>query len=958
MAGRQNLIFLRWFQFVPIACLIFLTMNVRAADPAPQPSTPAAPAPAKTEKWQVDDFIMGETASQFEVSPDGHWVVWVKSLADNDKDGRYSNLYLTSMLEKKEIQLTRGKDNHSSPKFSPNSQVIAFLSTRPDPMAKTPSPAGPSAEGPTNQLWLINPNGGEPWPITSGKRSVTSFDWANNDTIVFTAQEDAALYEQTNKEKKDTTNVVDDEVHAVPVRLYQVAIKTKTVTRLSDNTDDRIQSFALSHHGTQAVALVQRSLSYIYDQRIKPTAYLYDLAAHTRKQLFVGEKINPSQFHWTFDDSGFYVASQYSNDPVYLNATISLLYFYDVASGKSTPVDLGWENGLAGRLEITPDGFLCSLANGALSKLARYVREANGMHWSHSWVEAEHTGHIWQLNFSHDGRSMVYDYSTASTPSQWYRALLEGNKIISPVQITDLNPNLKHRHIAKSEIVHWKGALDEQVEGILYYPENYQTGNKYPLMLMIHGGPAGFDRDAWGLSYAYPVNLLTQHGAFVLRPNYHGSSGYGLKWVESIAHGKYYELEIPDIEKGVDALISRGLVDPEKLGTMGWSNGAILSIQLTVTTDRYKVCSAGAGDVDWTSDWGNAHFGASFDNYYFGKTPLEDPELYRQKSPFFKLDRVKTPTIIYFGTMDTNVPTQQGWLHYRALQQLGKTDVRFLLFPGEPHGFQKLSHQRRKLEEDVVWIDKYLFGEVKDKNEALKPNSPLSQEIRKKSIKKVGLLYGESRVPTSASAKTSSSILIPEVVQHGSVQLGRFEITRAQYRAFDKSYPVDAGTENYPANHISFDNAKAYCAWLNNLTGKSFRLPKIKELEALGKAAGAHGNTLDYWAGYSVNPDDARAIQKAVSELGGIERGALLKPVGSFSGFGKEEEDLVFDLDGNVAEWALVEDGSGLAVGASADTPLDPRIPAKLRRPAPAYIGFRVFEGPPPKDSASEGERP
>ena len=938
MFSQRN--FGQWRGAFALAVLLFVTPQVAmwAAEPAADKPATASSTP---EKWQIDDFIMTEMAGQFDISPDGKWVVWVKMLPDKKKDERYSNLFLSSLTRKEEIQLTRGTDNNSSPQWSPDGEFVAFISTRTDPTTKVPT-NGANAEGPRPQLWLMNIHGGEPWAITSGRRAVMRFDWADKDSIVFLAQEDPTEYETALREKKDNSNVVDDEAHAVPVRLFKVAVHSKTVTRLTNDPDDRIQSFELSHDGTKAVALMQRSLSYIYDQRIKPVTYLFDLKTHARRQLFMEEKLNPEQFKWSLDDKTIYVVSRYSTDPTYLNATIAQLYTYDVASGKTAEVNLDWENGLAGGLEVTLDGFICSLADGARNKQARYTRKADDGAWSRAWLEGEHTGHIWQMTMGRDGRALVYAYSTASVPTQYFRAELESNRIVSPLQITDLNPQLKKRTMAKSEVIHWKGALDEEVEGILYYPEHYETGRKYPLMLMIHGGPAGADHDAWSQSFAYPVNLMTERGAFVLRPNYHGSSGYGLKWVESIAHGKYYELEVPDIEKGVDSLIAKGLVDPDKLGTMGWSNGAILSIALTVNSTRYKVCSSGAGDVEWISDWGNAQFGASFDNYYFGKSPLEDPQLYLQKSPLFKMDRVTTPTIIYFGAIDTNVPTEQGWLHFRALQQIGKTDVKFVLFPGEPHGLRKLSHQRRKLEEDVAWIDKYLFKTAKDTNEALKDGSPLAVALKDRTVKKSGEHYGEMFSVSAAKSKAARSILIPEVVSRGALEIGRFEVTRAQFAAFDKAYAVDPGKEDYPANNISFEQAKAYCQWLSEMTGISYRLPAEKEFEPLADAAKSGENTLDFWAGYSVNPDDAVRLKKAIPELGPESRAPLLKKVGSFHPSGKDDQELIYDLGGNVAEWTVTKEGTGKVVGGSADTPGDPKIDPQFRNPAAAYIGFRV----------------
>src|SRR5262249_4794939 len=154
----------------------------------------------------------------------------------------------------------------------------------------------------------------------------------------------------------------------------------------------------------------------------------------------------------------------------------------------------------------------------------------------------------------------------------------------------------------RTEVVKWKGALDEEVEGVLYYPHKYQKGEKYPLVLMIHGGPFGADPDAWDENWAAAPNLYCQRGAFVLRPNYHGSSNYGLKFAESIAAGKYYDLPVTDLERGVDAMIERGYADPTRLGVLGWSNGAILTSALIAHSTRFKAAAPGAGGAEWVSD--------------------------------------------------------------------------------------------------------------------------------------------------------------------------------------------------------------------------------------------------------------------------------------------------------------------------------------------------------------------
>ncbi|MBI3652666.1 MAG: prolyl oligopeptidase family serine peptidase [Acidobacteria bacterium] len=900
---------MRRFIVVSIAILVLSVLNAFAQQ--------------SEAKWNVDDVIADDRAGGLQISPDSRWAVWVKSVVDKEKDARVSNLILTSLTEKKELELTRGTDSTFNPKWSPDGQLIAFVTTRPNPKAK-PAAAAPG-EAPHPQLWLISPFGGEAWPLTDFARGVTNYDWADNDTIIFAAQEDPALQENLIKEKKDTSMVVEDEKNAPPVRLFRYSIKAKKFTRITDNTD-RILSFAVSPDGTKAVTNHDRSLRYVYDQKVKPAVFLYDLTSGEGKAIFTANQFNIGQTIWARDGKGFYSTSQFTNHPVYVNATISELYYFDLASNTPTKVDLQWENGLAGDFAVTNNGFVALLANGARHKIARFTR--NGNAWSREWVAGEQAQNIFTFELGKDDKTLAYVYSTASTPSQWYRARLDGAKLDAVNPLTELNPQFNKKPIAKSEVIHWQGALDEAVEGILYYPHNYEAGKKYPLVVMIHGGPAGADHDAWSESWAYGANLMAQRGAFVMKPNYHGSSDYGLKWVESIGGGKYYDLEVPDIEKGVDALIAKGIVDPDKLGVLGWSNGSILTIALTVNSTRYKVASAGAGDVEWISDWGNCLFGASFDNYYFGKSPFEDPQLYVNKSPFYKMDKVRTPTIIFFGTEDKQVPTQQGWMHYRALQQLGNTDVRFILFPGEAHSPQKLVHQRRKLNEELAWFDKYLFKTLTEENEALKPDSPLAVALKMKNAKADGVRYG----------LMVKNVLVPETVKQGALEIGRFEVTRAQYAQFDKGYAVEADQENYPANNITFEQARSYCEWLTKTTGETYRLANESEAETLYVTTGGAENTLDYWAGYALNPEDARRLKQKVAEVPG--RAALLKEVGSFKGAG---EAPVFDLGGNVAEWVLAKDGKGIVMGGSADTAADNK--QRNRQAAADYTGFRVVKG-------------
>jgi dipeptidyl aminopeptidase/acylaminoacyl peptidase len=866
--------------------------------------------------WTVDDVILAEEAGGLEIAPDGKQVVWLKRAPDKEKNEMIAYLMRSSLTDSSEVQLTRGQHSSHQPQWSPDGKRVAFLSARPVPKGSKRDGDDDKDDDKT-QVWLINPFGGEPWAITDSPRDIRTFAWRDNDTILFVAQEKKTKRESDLKEKKDTSQVIDDEPNEPPVRLWKVDIKEKKSERLTDNTD-RIQSLAVSPDGRWAVTIHERSLSYTFDHRIKPAVFLCDLAKNERKRVF-GDTFNITKVYWQHDSKGFYAVNQFTRHPRYLMAYVEELHHYDLADQKGSRVELDWPRGLADSAEgfaVTSDGFIALLANGVRHSARRYVEEAGA--WKSHTLDLKN---VQELRVSKDGKTIVYMQSSAISPPRWFRATLDGNALQKPNELADVNAELRKKPMAKTELFRWKGALNDEIEGLVSYPHDYQEGKKYPLIVLIHGGPHWADFDHWDERWAYVRNLLCARGAVVLRPNYHGSSHYGLAFAESI-EARYY-LPVEDVEKGIDALTARGFVDANKVGLGGWSNGAILTMSL-ITRRNYQAASAGAGGSEWSSDWGVCDFGMCFSNYYIGKSPLEDPELYRKNAPFYDFHKVKTPTILFHGSEDKDVPTHHSWYQFRALRELGKADVRFLLFPGEKHGLKKLTHRRRKVEEELAWFDKHLFKSTKPINLALKEDSPLGVALSLKKAAKSGQLYGEMK----------DGILVPEVVVFKNLPIGRFEVTRAQFACFDKMYTFEPGTENHPASGVSFEQAKAYCAWLANKTGRPFRLGAVKEMAEIYDSSEGTENTLDHWAGYAINPEDRVKLQAAIQDLGG--KAPLLKEVGSFKS--ADAKVAVFDLNGNVAEWAD-DNGKGKALGGSADVPAGER---GQRAPAPDYIGFRV----------------
>ena len=901
------------------------------------------PARARAaDRWTVDDLVLSEEVTDWTLSPAGDLAAWVKAgvekIGDSGEEDRVANLWLTRLRTAESIELTRGTDVVSRPAFSPNGKELGFLSNRPlteprkggGPAAQAVSAASAStasaaAEEAEVQLWIIPVGGGEAYPVTRFDRDVLDFDWIDSETLLVLAKESPSLREQEKKERQDTAVVVDDADNEPPVRLFKVSRDGREVHRLTTN-EDWIDSLDVSPDGRFAVASAQESLSYKFDQKVPPHTYQVDLGNGSLKRLFEGQSLVPHDVRWTADSSGFYFANERSTHPTYRTATVTDLYFHRLADGRTERVDLGWERGLGGAYVPTADGFLALLADGVFLRAARYSRTGRNGAWKRQDLSGRHADHLDSWAVSRDGRTLLYQTSTSTSPPEAYVARLDGTRIAAERRIADLNPGFRGKPTGKVEIVRFKGARGETVEGLLAYPLDWKTGEKRPLVLEIHGGPNECDRDSWRADWSDPSLLLRQKGAFILKINYHGSSCYGLPWVESIA-GHYYELEIPDLEAGVDAAIARGLVDPGRLASAGWSNGGILTIELLTRSQRYRAATIGAADVEWISDWGNVDFGASFDNYYFGAPPWEKPQVYVEKSPFFRLTQVTTPTLVFAGTEDRNVPPHESWSLFRALQQIGKAPTRLVLFPGEPHSLEKVVHQRRKLEEDLAWFDRYLFGQAPAHRGAVKEGTPLAGLLGRVKAARVGNAYG----------RDEKGVLLPETVPFHGMEVGRFEVTRAQFAAFDPALQVTPGSENLPLTGLSYEKARAYVAWLARTTGKPYRLPTEDEARDLAEAATGSGNTLDRWAGYDPTPRDRKEIEAAIQTLPG--EAPLLLPVGSLGGVG---EDPVFDLDGNAAEWATGASGKGVPVGPSADRPTDPRSDDL---PAASYVGLRVVLG-------------
>ena len=240
-------------------------------------------------------------------------------------------------------------------------------------------------------------------------------------------------------------------------------------------------------------------------------------------------------------------------------------------------------------------------------------------------------------------------------------------------------------------------------------PPGYDPGRTYPLMVVIHGGPTATSRPRLIGGSVYPVLEWIKKGAVVMMPNYRGSAGYGADFralnVRNLGVGDAW-----DVLSGVEALVDRGIADPDRVSAMGWSQGGYISAFLTTSSDRFRAVSVGAGISNWMTYYVNTDI-HSFAREYLEATPWDDPDIYAETSPMTHIKQAGTPTLIQHGEFDARVPTPNAYELYQGLQDVG-VETRLIIYKGFGHGITKPRERLAAMWHNWEWFARYIWGEA------------------------------------------------------------------------------------------------------------------------------------------------------------------------------------------------------------------------------------------------------
>ncbi len=274
-------------------------------------------------------------------------------------------------------------------------------------------------------------------------------------------------------------------------------------------------------------------------------------------------------------------------------------------------------------------------------------------------------------------------------------------------RLTDVNPQMAEWKMPQISIVDWTAPDGTKVEGILELPPDYKPADgPLPMVVEIHGGPTAATTYQFNLRI-YGEATLASSGYARLSPNYRGSTGYGDRFMIDLV-GRENDIEVKDILAGVDAMIERGIADPERLGVMGWSNGGYLTNCLITQTTRFKAASSGAGVLDMVIQWGLEDTPGHVINFMGAKLPWQDAAKYQKSSPLYNLHKVTTPTLIHVGGDDPRCPPGHSQSLYRGLKHYVGTPTELITYPGEGHGLTTYTNRKAKMAWDMAWFEKYL----------------------------------------------------------------------------------------------------------------------------------------------------------------------------------------------------------------------------------------------------------
>lgn len=634
----------------------------------------------------IEEIISLPTVSSTNISDDGKNVAFVKRTV-NWEDNTYRNhVWIYEKGKGQSYPLTNGDIDSTCPLWSPNSRDIAYL-----------SPVG--NEG--NQIFVKSLDSYGGVQITNEEEGISTFKWdPTGKGFYYIAQSKEC--EEIKKRKDlygDFQHVGKEHQNncLCYIEIEKVIQNDKEereingVYQLTGGKDFYIHGFDISNDGKNIVCMATPSLN----DHMNGDLYILDVEAGELQKMNIDKLLGGSVCFSPEGNKICYSASIREKEYYRNHIQESTLEIYDLNTGErivpltdfdSTVMPLQWTaKGILIRWQDKTNYLIGLLAeDGTVETLREKV-----------------DGFIMDASITRDGNHITYNKAITNETFEIY---------LDDKKITNENSLFEGKLKINREIISWQSSDGLEIEGVLSTPVEFDANKKYPLLVVIHGGPAwaSFPIFSNCFNEKYPIEQFVEKGFIVLEPNYRGSSGYGNEFLKA-NYRKQGLADYDDVISGVDELVEKGMVDKDRVGVMGWSNGGYISAFCSTFSSRFKAISVGGGITNWSTHYVNTDI-PYFIRMYLGNTPWNDPDIYKRTSPMTYIKSACTPTLIQHGEKDARIPITNAYELHQGLKDM-EVDTELIIFKGMAYSSDQPGVHVAIMKQNLMWFSHYILGE-------------------------------------------------------------------------------------------------------------------------------------------------------------------------------------------------------------------------------------------------------
>lgn len=634
------------------------------------------------------ETVTTQSVASVDLSPNGQYTAVVKYIPrmpyEDDDGSGFTELVLIDAQGNETLYLSRN-DEFSQVSFGPNSEYLYFTAKREDDKY--------------TELYRMPVDGGGVQPFYQFDGNIGEYDISNNgESLVFLSSGKPDDDDKKLAEKGFKAEVYEEDL--TYTHLYHVDLTAEMRSAVQVSAADQHILSAQFHPDNRQILVRSAPTPLIDDYYMSSQYQLLNVAGELQQAFETAGKLGQASFSPNARYLAMIAAANY-NDP-----SADTLFVWDSQTGEMRNVLPDYEGSIRDFSWRTDQEIVWLGHRGTESEVKALTLQFLENRVLVELGEAIFTGI--------DGEAGVGQIALRGNrpvhPNEAF--LLSDNNV---QRLTVSNPWLDQITMPRQQTITYKARDGLQLQGILVYPTDYQEGQRYPTIMVIHGGPESHYSNGWLDRYSSPVKHAAANGYALFFPNYRGSTGRGLDF-SMLSQNDYAGKEFDDIVDAKQHLVQMGITDSQRVGITGGSYGGYASAWgATKQTEHFAASVMFVGISDNISKFGTTDIAKEMHAVHARSYPWEKWQWYLERSPIYYAEQARTPILIMHGKEDTRVHPSQSMELYRYLKTHGNVPVRLVLYPGEGHGNRNMAAQLDYAMRLMRWMDTFLIEKAETK---------------------------------------------------------------------------------------------------------------------------------------------------------------------------------------------------------------------------------------------------